>query len=407
MMACRYLRRITVDVSIILLALGLVEGALGQTRKPPAETFAALSTQAEQANQENRLDDAIALYRRALKLRPNWPVGWWSLGTIQYDHNDYKQAAAAFTRLAALQPESGSAQVMLGLCRFELGQDEEALKNIEKGKHLGTNPDPQFQNVMVYHEGILLVRKSHFEKAVEVLSSLNEKGVESEKAMLGLGMAVLRMLPKDLPAADTPGREVVLRAGKAESLAAQKKIDEAKQQYTTLVANFPNFPNIHYALGRFLLETHDVDAAIAAFQQEIANDPQNVPARLQIAAADYRLDSVAGLSYAREAVKLQPQLPFGHYLLGLLLLDTGDFQAAIPELEIARKGLTREAAVYFALGNAYARAGRKADAAQARESFKRLDKASQKDSSDGIYGRPTTDPAQDKMRGAPDYKPPA
>jgi len=67
-------------------------------------------------------------------------------------------------------------------------------------------------------------------------------------------------------------------------------------------------------------------AAVTAFQEEIAKSPQSVPARLQIAAARYRTDSAAGLPYAREAAKLQPQLPFGHYLLGLLLLDTGDFR---------------------------------------------------------------------------------
>lgn len=43
---------------------------------------------------------------------------------------------------------------------------------------------------------------------------------------------------------------------------------------------------------------------------------------------------------------------------------------AIPELEMARKRFNREAAIYFALGNAYARAGRKTEAAEARENFR-------------------------------------
>jgi len=65
---------------------------------------------------------------------------------------------------------------------------------------------------------------------------------------------------------------------------------------------------------------------------------------------------------------------FAHYLLGLLLLDTNDYERALPELEIAQRAFPREPKVYFALGSAYSRAGRKQDAARARSMFERLTK---------------------------------
>jgi tetratricopeptide (TPR) repeat protein len=65
---------------------------------------------------------------------------------------------------------------------------------------------------------------------------------------------------------------------------------------------------------------------------------------------------------------------FAHYLLGLLLLDTNDYQRALPELEIAEKAFPREPKLYFALGSAYSRAGRKQDAERARSMFERLTK---------------------------------
>jgi predicted Zn-dependent protease len=65
-------------------------------------------------------------------------------------------------------------------------------------------------------------------------------------------------------------------------------------------------------------------------------------------------------------------LPFGHYLLGLLLLDVNDYARAIPELENAQRAFDREPGVYFALGTAYARAGLKQEAARARATFLRL-----------------------------------
>jgi tetratricopeptide (TPR) repeat protein len=357
-----------------------------QAKQSVGTDFKVLAAQAEQASQQDRLDEAIALYRKALALRPAWAEGWWSVGTIHYDRNEYKQAATAFRRVVALQPSKGSPHVMLGLCEFELGDDDGALKHIEEGKQLGLNPDEQFQQVMLYHEGVLLSRKGRFNKAGEVFAELSKAGVQTDELTLALGMAALRMLPKELPADGTPGRDVVRRAGQAEGLTAAKKFEEAKQAYTSLVSEYPEFPNIHYAHGRFLLGLGEVNEAVAAFQMELKNSPHSIPARLQIAAARYRLDSSEGLKYAKEAVELDPKEPFGHYLLGLLYLDTGDFSGAISELEIAKRAYARIPDVYFALGNAYARAGRKQEAAQARAIFTRLNAETKKESIDVSNG---------------------
>jgi len=366
--------------SMVIFLFGPLVASEAQTGQRAATDFKTLAEQADTASQQNRLDDAIALYRKALALRPAWADGWWSLGTIHYDRDEYKQAAVAFRKVIALQPDKGSPRVMLGLCEFELGDDDAALKHIEEGKERGLNPDEQFQQVMLFHEGVLLLRKARFNRAGEAFSDLSKLGLQNDDLLLDLGMAALRMMPKDLPPEGTPGRDVVRRAGRAEALAAAKKFDEAKQEYANLVAEYPDYPNIHYAQGRFLLGLSEADAAVAAFQQEIKNSPQNIPARLQIAAARYRLDSADGLKYAQEAVQLDPREPFGHYLLGLLYLDTQNFSGAISELEIAKRTYVKIPDVYFALGNAYARAGRKQEAAQARAVFTRLNAASKKES---------------------------
>ena len=116
---------------------------------------------------------------------------------------------------------------------------------------------------------------------------------------------------------------------------------------------------------------------MAQFKQEIQNNPEHVLARLKIASAEYKVDSQAGIPYAEEATKINPQLPLGHYILGLLLLDTGNYQRAIPELERASTAYPNEAKLYFALGSAYALAGRSQDAARARATFERLNQEQQ------------------------------
>ena len=169
------------------------------------------------------------------------------------------------------------------------------------------------------------------------------------------------MRPKDAPLEGSPGREIVLRAGRAERHHLAKEFDAASVGYSTLVQEAPTFPNVHYAYGRFLVATGDLDRGVAQFLEEINNSPNHVRARMQIAAARYRVDSAAGIPFAAEVVKLEPGYPFGHYLLGLLYFDVGDIGRAIPELEAAARMVPQEAQFQFTLGNAYARAGRKED----------------------------------------------
>jgi tetratricopeptide (TPR) repeat protein len=354
----------------------LVDGATYAQSKSPQD-FASLSAKANAARDANRLDQAVILYKQALAERPSWAEGWWSLGTIQYDTNAYAAGAKSFQKLVALQPKNGMAHAMLGLCQFENGSDSSALQHLDAATNLGISPDPELRRVLLYHEAVLLQRSGKFERAQSLFQQLCLEGTTSPEIDGALGMSLLRMTAKTPPAAGTPEATAVAGTGHAGCLVGQKKYEDAKTTLNTLNTQYPQFPNIHYASGLLLLDTGNTQAAVTQFQQEIQNDPQNVIARLKIAAAEYKVDSAAGIPYAEEALKINPQAALGHYLLGLLLLDTGDYQRAIPELEAARASLPNEARLYFALGSAYSMAGRKDDAARARATFQRLSQEQQ------------------------------
>ena len=340
----------------------------------PAPSFAALSAKAQVARDADRLEEAATLYRKALAMRPSWAEGWWSLGTVEYDRSKYGEAVRAFDKLVALQPKSGTARVMLGLSQFELGQEDAALMSLQDGRRMDIPSDPQFREVMLYHEGILLQRKGRFEAAQEILGQLCRQTPYPAEVNLAMGAVALRARDRQLPAEGSLEYQVMQGSGAATCLGAQRKYDEDRQQFDALVAGHPQYPNLHYAYGKLLLDANDIDGAVAQFQAEIQNNPNDAISRLRIASAKYRIDSAAGLPYAEEAVKLDPSLPLGHYLLGLLLLDTDDYLRAVPELEIAQKSFHDQPKVYFALASAYSRAGRKDDAARARETFLRLNK---------------------------------
>ena len=356
-----------------------------------ANSFASLSVQADAARDADRLDDAISLYRRALAVRPSWAEGVWSLATLYYDRDAYDKAAVYFRKLIALQPQNGTAHAMLGLCEFELGHDQASLHDIQKGIGLGLQKNPDLWKVVLYHEGILLQRKGSFQAAQDTLEQLCLQAGPSDKAATILGMTMLRMSTKEPPPAGSADADVVMHVGNAECLAGQKKYDDAKPGFERAVTENPQYPNIHYAYGLFLLELRDVAGSVEQFKQEIANHPDDLVSRLRIAAVEFKQDSAAGIPYAQQAVEMAPQQPFGHYLLGLLRLDVDDFLNAIPELEIAEKGFPREPKIYLALGTAYSRAGRKQDAALARATFQRLTEEAKK--SPGALASPDAEDA--------------
>jgi tetratricopeptide (TPR) repeat protein len=330
----------------------------------------SLAAQAAAARDANRLDDAAALYDKVLALDPGWKEGWWSLGTIRYDRNLYSQAAQAFRKLAEIDSKSGSARVMLGLCEFEMHQDEAALRDIQEGENIGVLDNQQLRNVALFHEGVLLQRAGRFEAAQRAFVSLCIAGTDNPELEDSFGMTVLLMRNRAAPP-DPPASGVIRRVGAAECLASQKKFDQARIAYQAVEHDYPDFPNLHYAFGRFLLNAHDTPGGIAELEQEIKRSPTHALARLQIAAAKYKIDSAGGLPYAQAAVNIDSRLPLAHYLYGLLLLDTDDYGHAIPELEQAERGMPRMPAVYSALAAAYSRAGRREDAARARAAFQR------------------------------------
>jgi predicted Zn-dependent protease len=182
------------------------------------------------------------------------------------------------------------------------------------------------------------------------------------------------MLPKQVDI-NYRDRDLIRRAGLAEHFAAQRNMSDAQREYDLFARDYAKVPNVQYAYGRFLLTNRDEEGALTAFKREIENWPKHVLARCQIANIMLqRKDIDGGLPYAEEAVKQAPRLPLGHYLLGRLLLEAGQNERAIKELEISAQMVPSEAKIYFALARAYTRVKRKEDADRARETFTRLSK---------------------------------
>jgi len=383
-MAATISRSIVILVALISLASAApgAQQRAAQARRPAAKganpkqqaAFNRLAQQADAARVGGRLEEAIRLYVQALQLNPAWKEGWWYVGSILYDRDRYADAREALRNLLSLDNKNGSAWALLGLCEFQLRNYDQALADIQNARMLGNViPSKEFVNVARYHAGILMTRSGQFELGYEALREFAREGNQSPSVIEALGLNVLRMpfLPAEAP---PDQRELILLAGRAAYYQAARRVPDAERAFKELLGRYPDVPNVHYAYGVYLL-IDSPDAALEEFKRVLQLSPTSVPAMLQIA-FEYikRNDFENARPYAQKAVDTAPDVFATHNALGRVLLELGKVDEAIKELETGTKMAPDSPEMRFALAHAYARAGRKEDAARERAAFLELDK---------------------------------
>jgi len=113
--------------------------------------FETIAKQAETARTQERVPDAIRLYREGTKLRPSWEDGWWYLGSLLYDQDRFPEATAAFQHLFVNTSHRGPAYAFLGLCNFETGKYNDALAQFRAWAGAGWAGTRELRDVAEYH----------------------------------------------------------------------------------------------------------------------------------------------------------------------------------------------------------------------------------------------------------------
>ena len=343
--------------------------------QPATSSFDKLAKEAEAAGRANRVDDAIRLYSQALRIKPAWEEGWWTLGMLNYQLDRYVEGREAFRHLTVTNPNVAVAWAMLGLCEFETRQYTDSLRHLQKAHSLGLGQSEQISDVTTYHLAMLLTRYERYEEAMKVLAEFSQHGKDTPDYVQAMGIAALRrpLLPAEVPPID---HELVMDVGRAMFDATALRMSEAQTEFKRLLEKYPKQSNIHYLYGTFLLYS-DADQALEQFKQELALTPNHVPTLVTMA-GEYaqRQDYKDGLPYAQRAVESSRDSFAAHAVLGRILMESGmNLQQGTKELETAARLEPGSPQVHFFLAAAYRKAGRKEDAAHEREEFLKLRKS--------------------------------
>jgi len=164
-----------------------------------------------------------------------------------------------------------------------------------------------------------------------------------------------------LKAGDSPQAHELL----AESYESQGKWDEAAKQYRLILEKNPDFPGIHFRLGRLLLSKPNPSADVAQqakheFEEELRIDPSNAGAEYvlgELARQNQQWDEAE--SHFSHAAKLDPHFAEAFIGLGITLLSEKKYTDAVAPLQTAVNLEPGNPDAHYNLAMAYTRAGRK------------------------------------------------
>jgi predicted Zn-dependent protease len=335
--------------------------------------FDELKAKANLAREANQLEAAIRHYRELVEIKPDWAEGWWYLGTLYYDSDQYPAGANAFKRFSSLEPRNGQGWGMLGLCEFQVKEYIPALDHLAKARELGLGGNEELARVVRYHQAVLLTMGRQFEAALNLLRSFAMEHRESPTVFDAMGKAVLR-LHQPYEQLTALQREMIREFGKAAFLAGEQRIAESQEVYRRLEERYRGKPGVAYAYGELLLNLRDFDQAVVFFKKELDAGPNHVASLLQISLLAIKAGKFEeALPYATRALSAEPDNFVAHYAAGRVYLELNQVEKAVALLEKATKIAPDAPSVYFVLSRAYTRAKRPEDAARARAEFARLE----------------------------------
>jgi tetratricopeptide (TPR) repeat protein len=351
--------------ALILVSLAAVVGpvwiANGQaSRTAQGPSFDQLLASAEKARDENRDDDAIPLFRRALVEKPDSEECLWYLGSTLYAKEQYAEALDVLRQFMTIRPDAGPGWALLGMSELQLREYPRALDHLQRAISQSLGDRKELMREVYYDSAILLARLERYDDSLDMLQKLLSSG-DSDPLLEAAGLAGLRLpyLPAEIP---PDQRQLIRSVGEAVLAVQTQHYEQADLELNRLVEAYPREPGVHFLRGAYLAQLHPQEAT-PEFERELEISPSHVLARVRLAeqlVTDGKYERA--LTLAQQAIQLDPKRASAHMIAGEALIAKGDAAEGTNELETARDMDPTATRIHWDLLRAYAAAGRKEDA---------------------------------------------
>ena len=365
------IRQALLTVSLAAFAFPSLIVAAQTPSSPARQSFDQLLQAAEKARDENRNDEAIRLFRRAITEQPDSEQALWFLGTLLYEKQQYADARDVLRQFVTLRPDAGPAWALLGISEFQLRAYPRALDHFERAMAAGMGDRNELIQSVYFDVVVLLTRFERYDESIDMLQRMLANGAPDPALTEPAGLAGLRLplLPSEVP----PDRvELVHLAGRAVLDVQTQHYENAESELKQLVTNYANEPGVHYLYGAYLVQLHP-NESVAEFERELEISPSHVLARVRLAEQLIaKRDFDHALALAQQAIKLDPKRASPHMLAGEAFVAKGNAGDGVKELETARDIDPTVARAHWDLLRAYIAAGRKEDAEREKQAIEKL-----------------------------------
>ncbi len=329
-----------------------MEPAPPQPPSAPAEAEAAFQ-QAVALHRQRRVDEARALYERALHLEPHHVPALICLSTIELQSTQPERAGELTALAARLAPDSGAVHFAHARAQHLLGRTAAAVASYERAIALNAGlADAHF------HRGNALHALERYDAALASYEQALACRPGTAELFTNRGNT-LRCLQRYGAALDSYAQAIAAAPNCAEAhynrgitLAGLGRSIDAIASYERAIACRPQYAEAYFNRGNALRELGRLEAASASYQQALAVRPgyAEVYSNLGNLLVELGRRADALESYER-ALTLKPDFAEAHYNRGALLGSLQQLDAALDSLNDAIRADPHYAVAY--LGRAF------------------------------------------------------
>ncbi len=293
------------------------------------------------AAQQGLLEEAVARFAAAGEWKPDFPGLDRNWGITGFRANQFDKAVPPLARYVKAHPEEALTRRMLGVSYYltqNYKQTVETLRTFETT--LATDPE------LTYFYGISLVRLDKQPQAAVLFARLADQNAKSAQA----------------------------RFYAAQGFALIGDFERAVKEFRTVAQLDSSFALAHYNAGQSLIRLNRLDEAEKEFRQELQLNAADASSKYYLAYTllERKIQTDEAMTLLKEAVDLRYDYADARYQLGKALIEKGNLDEAVDQLETAARFEPKKDYIHYQLSIAYRRASRPADSDRELKLYREL-----------------------------------
>ena len=236
--------------------------------------------QGESLSKQNKLEEAIAVYQKAISLEPNQAESYWRLGQLLYQQGEFSESLLNLQKASQISPQF-TIKIKYANLYYNLGQQLQQQGNL-------------YEALTAYQQATLI--NPSYAEAYNNLGNILSQRQDWQEAIKAYNKAI-ELNPNYVEAYNNLGK----------LFSQQDNWQRAIQYYQQALNIDPTYTDTYGNLGEAFFKQEQYSQAIAFYEQAISINPKNAIAHEHLC---YSLNQqrrfTKGIKHCQEALTIEP-----------------------------------------------------------------------------------------------------